>query len=89
MLGTFFVGGKIYILSGIEKGNVDKWSNPPSRVIMVVWGLSLAGGVGVVLGPGGPVGCPWWWSVVGFFNVTVLRARGAPPLLGKSTFSWF
>ena len=26
----------------------------------VVWGLSLVGGVGVVLGLVGPVGCPWW-----------------------------
>ena len=30
----------------------------------MAWGLSLAGVVGVVLGLVGPVGCPWWGSVV-------------------------
>ena len=52
-----------------------------------VWGLSLACGVGMVLGLVGQVGCPW--CRVGacyFLHGNVLRPRGPPPL---GVFSWF
>jgi hypothetical protein len=49
-LGTSFVENTIFILSGTGKDNVARFGPPIVRVGLVVWGLSLAGGVGVVLG---------------------------------------
>ena len=48
----------------------------------MTWGLSLAGGMGVVLGLlGGLVGCPWWRSVVVTLYAVVFHVQGAlPPL---------
>ena len=89
MLGTFFVEGIIYIFSGIGKGNVDRRSNPLLRVVLVVWGFSLVGGVGVVLGSVGPVGCLWWWLGVVIFYMAVFCARGALPPFNVGAFSRF
>ena len=55
----------------------------------MAWGLSLAGGVGVVLGLVGPVGCLWWVYVDVTFYTAVFRVRGALPPLDVGTFSWF
>jgi len=49
-LGMSFVEDTIFILSGIGKGNVGRFVLPLRWVGLVVWRLSLAGGVGVVLG---------------------------------------
>ena len=37
--------------------------------------MPRVGGVGVVLGSVGPVGCPWWWCVcvyVCVFNILII-----------------
>ena len=49
----------------------------------------MVGGVGVVLGWVGPVGCPWWGLLVLVTSyMAVWHARGAPPPLqvGVSSF---
>ena len=45
------VGGKIYILNGIEKGNVDRWHGSLLAFFL--------GGLGVALGLVGLVRCLW------------------------------
>jgi hypothetical protein len=57
--GARNIGGTISTSSGIENGNVGSLFGSMLRAFVVVWGLSLAGGVRVVLGSMGPVGCPW------------------------------
>ena len=49
--------------------------------------MSLASGVGVVLGLVGSMGRPWWGSVVVDFYMVVFRVRGALPPLGMGAFS--
>jgi hypothetical protein len=56
----------------------------------VTWWGPLVGGVGVVLGWVGPVGCPWWGSLVlGSFYVAVWHVRGAPPPLREGVLWCF
>ena len=53
------------------------------------WLGHSVGGVGVVLGWVGPVGCPWWGLLVLVTSyVAVWHARGAPPPLREGV-SWF
>jgi hypothetical protein len=42
-----------------KKNNVDRFVLPLVGVCLVVWELSLASGVGMVLGWVGPMRCPW------------------------------
>ena len=49
--------------------------------------MSLASGVGMVLGLVGPMGRPWWGSVVVDFYMAVFRIRGALPPLGMGALS--
>ena len=56
----------------------------------MVKGLSLVGETGVVLGLVGPVGYPWWWSVLLVISTwRCFRARGVPPPLGEGVFFLF
>ena len=55
---------------------------------LFLWWGPLVGGVGVVLGWVGPVGCPWWGHLVLVTSyVAVCHARGAPPPLREGV-SW-
>jgi hypothetical protein len=57
-------------------------------VALILWWDPIVGGVGVVLGWVGPVGCPWWGLLVLVTSyVAVCRARGAPPPLCEGV-SW-
>ena len=82
--GMFFVGDIIYVLSGIGKGNVGRRTSLCLWLGFVVWGLSSAGGVGVVLVFGGSgglslVGVNFCYSLHG----GVLHPRGpASPQCG-------
>lgn len=55
MIKMFFVGDTIYTLSGIRKSNVVRFLSLPLWAVLVVWRLSLANGVGMVIGVVGPV----------------------------------
>jgi hypothetical protein len=57
--------------------------------IALSWGLSLASGVGVVLGLVGPVGCPWWGLVVVTLYVAVFHLWGTHLPLEWARFLWF
>jgi hypothetical protein len=55
----------------------------------VVWGLSLAGGVGGGPRLGGSGGVSLGGSGVVTFYMAVIRVRGVPPPLKVGTFSFF
>ena len=86
---TILVGGTISILSGTGNNNVGRMSNSMVRVAFVVRGLSLAGGVGVVLGSVGPGGLSLVGPGAGSLDVAVFHVQGAPPNPEAGPFSWF
>ena len=68
-------------MNGIGNDNVGRLLGCLMQVVLVVRGLSLADGVGVVLGLVGPICCLGWGRVFVTLYMAVLRIRGV-------TFSW-
>jgi len=76
VLRISFVEGTIWKSLGIGNGNTTRYHNS-WLVNLVAWGLSLAGGLGVVLGLVGLGGlCPWWGCVGVTFYVTGFVCEG-------------